>query len=206
MAIKRYTANADTTITNAYKSNLVTRGTGSNMGGADVLEVFHIYGQAATGSSESSRILIKFPITKVSDDRDNSVIPASGNVDFYLRDVFGIGLWTTGEGEARHKANIVDTAFTEEYWTLYQRFVLEPLTTRRVDHPNNPKTKEEFTSAFEESDYSFKFSKYLCLKMLEIMYSGTAKQREKFINLLYFYAASNTDQSSYFIKISDEGT
>ena len=129
-----------------------------------------------------------------------------GNVDFYLRDVFGKGLWTTGEGEARHKANIVDTAFTEEYWALYQRFVLEPLTTRRVDHPNNPKTKEEFTSAFEESDYSFKFSKYLCLKMLEIMYSGTAKQREKFINLLYFYAASNTDQSSYFIKISDEGT
>ena len=42
MGIKRYTANADTTITNAYKANLQTRGTGSNMGLADSLEVFHI--------------------------------------------------------------------------------------------------------------------------------------------------------------------
>ncbi len=41
--------------------------------------------------------------------------------------------------------------------------------------------------------------------MLEIMYNGTSTQRKKFINLLYFYAASNTDQSSYFVKISDEG-
>ena len=85
MSIKRYIADADTTITNAYKSNLTTRGTGSNMGAADVLEVFNIYGQASTGSSEQSRILIKFPIDKISTDRTNSVIPASGNVDFYLR-------------------------------------------------------------------------------------------------------------------------
>ena len=48
MGIKRYTANADTTITNAYKANLRTRGTGSNMGLADSLEVFHIYGQASS--------------------------------------------------------------------------------------------------------------------------------------------------------------
>jgi hypothetical protein len=32
MGIKRYTADADNTITNAYKSNLRTRATASNMG------------------------------------------------------------------------------------------------------------------------------------------------------------------------------
>ena len=32
MAIKRYKATADTTIVNAFKPNLQTRGTGSNMG------------------------------------------------------------------------------------------------------------------------------------------------------------------------------
>ena len=51
MTIKRYFATADNTITNAFKENLVTRGTGSNMGQADILEVFSIYGQATTSSS-----------------------------------------------------------------------------------------------------------------------------------------------------------
>ena len=131
-----------------------------------------------------------------------------GNVDFYLRDVFGKGLWVSGEQEARHKSTSVDTTFTEEFWTLYQRFVLGiPNDTHKQSksHTNNPKTKEEFTTKLNESSISFKFSKYLCLKMLEVMYNGNEAQRKKLINLFYYYAASNTDQSSYFIKISDEG-
>ena len=47
MAIKRYNADADNTITNAFKADLSTRGTGANMGAADVLEVFSIRGQAS---------------------------------------------------------------------------------------------------------------------------------------------------------------
>ena len=43
MALKRYTAISDTTITNAFERNLETRGTGSNMGLADSLEIFSIY-------------------------------------------------------------------------------------------------------------------------------------------------------------------
>ena len=38
MAIKRYIANADTTITNAFEASLTTRGTGSNMGLSGSLE------------------------------------------------------------------------------------------------------------------------------------------------------------------------
>ena len=60
MGLKRYTASADTTITNAYKSNLTTRGTGSNMGRADSLEIFSVYAQESSGSSELSRILLKW--------------------------------------------------------------------------------------------------------------------------------------------------
>jgi len=88
MAIKRYIANADTTITNAYRANLRTRGTGANMGASDILETFSIYGQASgsTGlSSELSRILIKFPVTDMSTDRTNSAVPASGSVKWVLR-------------------------------------------------------------------------------------------------------------------------
>jgi len=85
MTIKAYTASADNTIVNAYQSNLKTRGTGANMGEADVLETFSIYGRQSSGSQELSRILIKFPVTDISTDRTNGNVPASGSVSFYLR-------------------------------------------------------------------------------------------------------------------------
>ena len=45
MAIKKYLADKDNTITNGFGINLSTRQTGSNMGAADILEVHSIYGQ-----------------------------------------------------------------------------------------------------------------------------------------------------------------
>ena len=99
MAIKRFAAIADTTITNAFSANsgLQARATGSNMGLADSLEVYSVYGRASSSfgsgqSAELSRILIKFPVT-TTDDSANSIqakrtsgeIPASGNVSFYLK-------------------------------------------------------------------------------------------------------------------------
>ena len=85
MGLKRYVADKDTTITNAYKPNLILRGTGSNMGLSDVTEVFEIYGQATTSSVEKSRALYQFPTTTISTDRTAGTIPASGSVNFYLR-------------------------------------------------------------------------------------------------------------------------
>ena len=85
MGIKRYTANADTTITNAFKPNLTTRGTGSNMGRADSMEIFSIYGQESSGSSELSRTLLNWDISAIETDRTNGTIPASGSVNFVLR-------------------------------------------------------------------------------------------------------------------------
>ena len=85
MGIRRYIASADTTITNAFRANLSTRGTGSNMGFSDVSEVFSIYGQADSTSTESMRVLTQFPISTISNDRTDGKIPASGSVDFFLR-------------------------------------------------------------------------------------------------------------------------
>lgn len=85
MAIKRYFSNADTTITNAFKANLTTRGVSGNMGQSDILEVFSIYGQSNPSSSELSRILVKFPINDIVTDRTNALIPASGSVSWYLK-------------------------------------------------------------------------------------------------------------------------
>ena len=65
MTIKRFFSNADNTITNAFKANLSLRGTGSNSGQSDILEVFSIFAQANTESLEKSRALINFDISKV---------------------------------------------------------------------------------------------------------------------------------------------
>lgn len=89
MAIKRYIADADTTITNAYASNLETLGTGSNMGEADVVEVFSIYSQVSSSTAgdslEKSRGLYKFPVDDILQDRNDRKIPISGSAEFTLK-------------------------------------------------------------------------------------------------------------------------
>ena len=85
MGIKRYYATKDNTITNAFKANLKSRGTSGNMGQSDILEVFSIYAQATTSSSELSRILIEFDTDAINADRTSGVIPESGSVNFFLK-------------------------------------------------------------------------------------------------------------------------
>jgi len=90
MSILRYSADKDNTISDAYKPDLSGTATGSNMGLADSLHIFSIYGQTSGSSGfskELSRAIIKFPVTgtnSIEEDRDNGVIPASGSVSFYL--------------------------------------------------------------------------------------------------------------------------
>jgi len=85
MSIKRYVANKDTTITNAFMPNMVDRAVNSNMGASDSLEIFSIYGQTYTSSLEQSRILVQFPTEDILNDRTISKIPGSGSVKFFLR-------------------------------------------------------------------------------------------------------------------------
>jgi len=90
MALLRYSASADNVITNAFRSNLesTSRATGSNMGYADSVEVFSIYGQVSNSSGQTqelARTLIKFPVASIAADRTAGTIPASGSVNFYLR-------------------------------------------------------------------------------------------------------------------------
>ena len=81
MAIFRYTASADNTITNAFNESILStlRATGSNSGKADILEVFSIYGQDSSSvglSSEASRILLKFDMSGIVADRAIGTLPS----------------------------------------------------------------------------------------------------------------------------------
>ena len=80
MGIKRYYATKDNTITNAFKTNLINRGTGSNMGASDILETFVIHGQTSASidatNAEQARILIEFPIDSIVSDITNGTVPS----------------------------------------------------------------------------------------------------------------------------------
>ncbi len=85
MSIKRFVADSDTTITDAYDVSLINRAYYANMGGADSLEVYSIFGQVASDSVEKSRILVKFPVNEISSSRMSGTLPESGSVKFFLR-------------------------------------------------------------------------------------------------------------------------
>ena len=85
--IKRYYATKDNTVTNSYNETLSTRGSGSNMGQSDILEVFSIYGQVSSSTSglesEATRAILQFDSSKILSDKNNGMI-ASGS-SFYLK-------------------------------------------------------------------------------------------------------------------------
>ena len=66
MAIKRYKATKDNTISNAFEPNMSTRAVSASMGQSDILEVFSIYGQTSGSvdgfSKEEARVLIEFDL------------------------------------------------------------------------------------------------------------------------------------------------
>ena len=78
MSIKKFYATADTTITNAYKEDISTRATDSNMGLADSLELFFIYAQTPDADAtdeqkrEEARIVLKFDTAAILANYSNS--------------------------------------------------------------------------------------------------------------------------------------
>ena len=75
--------------------------------------------------------------------------------------------------------------------------------TQSKSFPQNPTEKDEFLIELNAKDNNWVYSKYMCLKTIEVLLSGSETKRNEFITFAWLYAASNTDQSSFFIKISD---
>jgi hypothetical protein len=86
MSIFKLTASADTTLTNAFMPDQLTRATNSNMGAADSLEVFSSYYSSSSGlDPQLSRILVRFPIEQIGIKRTTGVLPESGSVSHILK-------------------------------------------------------------------------------------------------------------------------
>jgi hypothetical protein len=52
-----------------------------------------------------------------------------------------------------------------------------------------------------EQEPNFLNSKIICMKFLDIIMAGNSKDRNAFATELFRYASSDTDQSSYFVKL-----
>ena len=61
---------------------------------------------------------------------------------------------------------------------------------------------EEFQVNLTNTNLNFKNSKIVCMRFLDVLESGIKKEQDEFINLLYLYGSSDTEQSSYFVKIA----
>ena len=114
MAVKRYFASQDNTLTNAFKNSLTTRGTGSNMGAADILESFVIFGQttaaANVGTAGQSRVLIKFDVNEMLNDISTGVVPSS-SVDYVLK------LYNAPHGGTTPLSYSLDIAMVSQGWS-----------------------------------------------------------------------------------------
>lgn len=109
MPIKRYDAEKDATIANAYKPDNKNVAYDSNTGAADSLEVYSILGKVSPSSLEKSRIVLQFPIDKIIADRLAGKIP-SADVKYMLN------LYNVEHGESTPRNFDVTIAPLSQSW------------------------------------------------------------------------------------------
>ena len=115
-----------------------------------------------------------------------------GNVNFYLKKYVGEGLFNKSEDEVLKFVKTKD--FFNEFYALYKK---------HFDGKILP--YEEFVmnaNAKQKDSKGYLFSKYMNMKFIDIFLSANTSTRNKIATDFVRYAASNTDQSSFFVKIS----
>ena len=143
-----------------------------------------------------------------------------GNIDFFLNDVFGENMFgSMGEQgviqdtmkaiqEGLDLNHLKSNLFLNEFYSLYNKFA--PLSGGD-EKLKNPTTEDEFLEKLNTPPPNTKYttkgflvSKYLCMKMLEVMFGsgGSQVKRDHLMTLFCLYAMSSSNQSSFFIKIS----
>jgi len=83
--IKRYFADKDTTITNAYDTFMTGRKTDANMGASDILETYALYGRYGddTSYNETSRAIVNFDNTQLLADVTAGIIDLSSDKVYF---------------------------------------------------------------------------------------------------------------------------
>jgi hypothetical protein len=119
-----------------------------------------------------------------------------GNINEYLMNsrTDKKGLWSVEGSEKEVFAFTKTPGFMTEFFRLYKKY---------YNGTDKLKTLEEFKAAAKAKDSdspgSFYFSKYMNLKFLDLF--ETSGNQDKIASDFIYYAKSQTNESSYFIKI-----
>jgi len=115
-----------------------------------------------------------------------------GNVNFYLKKYTGEGVFDREEKEVITFTKSKE--FFKEFYRLYKKH-FDGTILPYEDFVINANLKQK-----ESAGYLF--SKYINMKFIDIFLSANGPTRNKIATDFLRYAASNTDQSSFFVKIS----
>ena len=126
-----------------------------------------------------------------------------GNVNTYLMQNFKDGVFKSSESEI---VNAVNTpAFWKEFYSMYSKLFDNPTykrynkTTMGSSKVSESDFKKMALERAKETE-SFIVSKFMCMKMIDVMMSKPQKLND-FSTDVFLYGASNTNQSSYFLKV-----
>ncbi len=126
-----------------------------------------------------------------------------GNVNTYLLQNFGEGIFRDSESEIVNSVNT--PAFWKDFYSMYSKLFTNPMYKKysNTDMGSVKVSETDFKKmalARAKETESFIVSKYMCMKMIDIMMRNSTKL-DNFSTDIFLYGASNTNQSSYFLKI-----
>lgn len=119
-----------------------------------------------------------------------------GNVNFYAHqylvdDIFG----NQGESGLFSRVNINSQSFLKEFYELYKESNEKQMV--RIETMSYKK----FVEQLKKQDTKFLNSKYACLKLTSALIRTSSTRNKNFMTAIFRYASSDTDQSSFYIKI-----
>ena len=123
-----------------------------------------------------------------------------GNVNFYAKKIFSKDIYNGATGRTAEKQYLTEA--TRDQNKLDEQLYAGYIRHNKNSSPKLPEIpKNEFMQICKTQDSNFKNSKILCINFLDAAYTGTSTSRNQFATDLFRYASSDTDQSSYFVKI-----
>ena len=117
-----------------------------------------------------------------------------GNVDFYTNQIMKKKFLPTG-GEDVLFRETRENDFPQKLYEMYKKHNGGQLKTR------NLMDYDVFLDNYNNTNKNWKHSKIVCMKFLDVIQSATNTQQNDFVNLCYLYGSSDTEQSSYFVKV-----
>lgn len=123
-----------------------------------------------------------------------------GNVNFYCKKIFGKDIYNGKSGKTAESQFLAE--INQPSWGYGNKLYEAYKKHNSNSSPMKPLIeKDEFMTRLETQEKNFTNSKIICTNFLDAVMSGTAQQRNAFATELFRYASSDTDQSSYFVKL-----